>query len=342
MPGDSPNSEPELRTPMTVLVSIQQPVEPWQVPAEAVATLRGRFPQHTFVHATDDDARARGLENCDVAYTWILAAEELARAPKLRWVHTSAVAVETICVAELAARGIALSNTRGVQAVPIAEHVLATVLALAKQLPFAIDRQRERRWAQNEFTGARLPWLLRGRTLGLVGVGTIGAEVARLASAFGMHVVATRRRAGQAATAGISEVLPPSGLGTLLERADVVVVAAPLTPDTFGLLGAREFSRMKRGAIFVNVGRAKIVETAALVEALESGQLGGASLDVFHQEPLPPGDPLWALPNVVLTPHTSGFRAGHWDEVVDLFSENLRRFDAGEPLRFRVEPEFGY
>jgi phosphoglycerate dehydrogenase-like enzyme len=327
---------------VNILISIQQPVAQWQIPREAVASLTARFPGHTFIHATDDEARARGLEDCDVAYTWILSAAELATAPKLRWVHSSAVAVETLCVQELAARGVMLSNTRGVQAVPIAEHVLATVLALAKQLPFALERQREARWAQNDFTGTRLPWLLRGRTLGLIGVGTIGAEVARLASAFGMHVMATRRRLDQPLPPGLSEVLPPDALGTLLARADVVVVAAPLTSETHGLLDAHAFALMKRGAIFVNVGRAKIADRDALVEALRAGHLGGASLDVFHQEPLPADDPLWSLSNVVLTPHTSGFRTGHWEEVVDLFAENLRRFEGGEPLLFRVEPGLGY
>jgi phosphoglycerate dehydrogenase-like enzyme len=327
---------------MNVLVSIQQPVSQWQIPAEAVAALRARFPQHTFIHATDDAARARGLSDCDVAYTWILSAGELAAAPALRWVHSSAVAVETICVPELAARGVLLSNTRGVQAVPIAEHVLATVLALAKQLPFALERQREGRWSQNDFVGGRLPWLLGGRTLGLIGVGTIGGEIARLASAFGMHVVATRRRLDRPLPPGLAEVFPPSALDRVLERADVVVVAAPLTPETEGLLDARAFGRMKRGAIFVNVGRAKIADRGALIDVLRAGHLGGASLDVFHQEPLPPDDPLWTMPNVVLTPHTSGFRTGHWDEVVDLFSENLERFEAGKPLRYRVKPELGY
>jgi len=327
---------------MNILISIQQHVPQWQIPAEAVAALAVRFPEHTFVHATDDAARARGLEDCEVAYTWILSAAELSRATALRWVHSSAVAVETICVPELAARRVALSNTRGVQAAPIAEHVLATVLALAKHLPFALERQREARWSQNDFIGPRLPWLLRGRTLGLVGVGTIGAEVARLASAFGMRVIATRRRADAPPVAGLDEALPPSALPDLLARADVVVVAAPLTPETTGLIGAREFARMRPGTIFVNVGRGRIVVRDALVEALGSGHLGGASLDVFHQEPLPPDDPLWGMPHVILTPHTSGFRAGHWDEVIDLFSENLRRFAAGEPLRCAVEPSLGY
>jgi D-2-hydroxyacid dehydrogenase (NADP+) len=327
---------------MTILISIQQPVPQWQIPDDAVAALRARFPQHTFEHAVNDQMRARGLERCEVAFTWILSADEVAHAPRLRWVHSSAVAVETIAVDALAARGIRLSNTRGVQARPIAEHVVAAVLALAKHLPFALSRQRDARWSQHEFIGARLPWVLQGRTLGLIGAGTIGAEVARLASALGMHVIATRRRTGLAPVAGIAEILPADALPALLERSDVVVIAAPLTPATEGLLGQREFAQMKPRAVLVNVGRGRLVVREALVEALASGHLAGAALDVFHQEPLPPDDPLWTLPNVLITPHTSGFRAGHWDEVIDLFSENLRRFEAGETPRFLVEPGLGY
>ena len=131
---------------MRVLISIQQPVSQWQVPSAGVEVLRRRFPNLEFIHATTDEQRAEGLKTCDVAYTWILKAPELATAPHLKWVHTSAVAVETLCLTELFARGIVVSNTRGVQAVPIAEHVMAVVLALAKQLPFALANQRDDAW----------------------------------------------------------------------------------------------------------------------------------------------------------------------------------------------------
>jgi phosphoglycerate dehydrogenase-like enzyme len=326
---------------MNILVSIQQPVRAWQIPAECVATLRQRFPDITFVHATDAEARAQGLADADVAFTWTLSARELAAAPRLRWVHSSAVAVETLCLPELFARQVVVSNSRGVQSDPIAEHVMAVILALAKQLPYVLERQRDQQWSQNDLIGDRLPWLLQGRTLGLIGAGTIGSAIARLASAFGMKTIALTRRAATARS-GIDDVLPPGSLDLLLERSDVLVIAAPLTPETLGMIGAPQFARMKRGSIVINVGRAKIVNHEALADALRSGHLGGASLDVFPREPLPPGDPLWTLPNVILTPHTSGFRQGHWDAVIDLFSDNLRRHRRGESVLFRVEPALGY
>lgn len=327
---------------MKVLISIQQPVKQWQIPAEGVATLRARFPHIEFIHATTDDERARGLADCDAAYTWILKAAEFATAPKLRWLHTSAVAVETLCLPELFAGNVVVSNTRGVQAVPIAEHTLAVVLALSKQLPLVLEHQRHAHWAQNDFMGERLPWLLGGRTLGLIGVGTIGSAIASRARAFGMRVAALRRRSGQGEVTTVDEMFGPGQLDAFLRQTDVLVIAAPLTPQTLGLIGAEQMAVLPKGAVVVNVGRAKILDTDALIAALHSGHLGGASLDVYPQEPLPPEHPLWTCPNVILTPHTSGFRQGHWEEVVELFAENLARFERGEMPRFRVEPELGY
>lgn len=327
---------------MKILISIQQPVTQWQIPPECVDALRERFPAIQFIHATSPEQRADGLRQCDAAYTWILSSQELSQAPKLKWVHTSAVAVETLCLPELFARRIAVSNTRGVQAIPIAEHVMAVILALAKQIPFVLDNQQQSRWAQNEFIGERLPWLLHGRTLGLIGVGTIGSEIARRADAFGMRVIALRRRPAYGVIGHVDRVYGIAGLPDFLAQSHVLVIAAPLTPETQGLMAAAQFAQLPPGALVVNVGRAKIVDTDALMAALKSGHLGGASLDVFPQEPLPADHPLWKTPNVILTPHTSGFRQGHWDEVVQLYGDNIERWLKGEPLKYRIEPELGY
>ncbi len=327
---------------MKILISIQQPVTQWQIPAEGVAALRARFPHLSFIHATSPEQRAAGLTDCDAAYTWILNEAELATAGKLRWVHTSAVAVETFCLPELFARGIAVSNTRGVQAVPIAEHVMAVTLGLARQLPFVIENQQQARWAQNAFTGERLPWLLKGKTLGLVGVGTIGSEIARRAAAFGMKVIALRRRPAYGVIGHVERVYGKDRLDEFLAQTHVLVIAAPLTPETLGLMGETQFAQLPKGAVVINVGRAKIIDTEALMAALTSGHLGGASLDVFPQEPLPADHPLWTTPNVILTPHTSGFRQGHWDEVVQLFGDNLDRWLTGQPLKYQIEPDLGY
>ncbi len=327
---------------MNVLISIQQPVRAWQIPDASVATLRTRFPHLNFIHATDDQARTRALRECDVAFTWILTAYELEQAPRLRWIHSSAVAVETFCLPEIFARRIVVSNSRGIQSAPIAEHVLAVTLALAKQLPAVIDSQRARHWAQNELIGDRLPWLLKGRTLGLIGVGTIGSEIARLARAFGMQVIAVRRRSVQGGVLEIDEILPTGELG---------VTARPqrrrrhrrAVDGGYPEHDRRRRARTHEARLAADQRRAR--QDPQSRRAGRSAPVGaprGASLDVFVKEPLPADDPLWTLPNVILTPHTSGFRQGHWEDVIDLFSENLRRFEAGQPVRFQVQQELGY
>ncbi len=327
---------------MTILVSIQQPVAAWQIPSGQVDRLRRTFPHHEFVHATNAVERAAGLARCEVAYTWILSAEELDAAPHLRWLHSSAVAVGTLCLDGLAARGVAVTNTRGVQGGPIAEHVFATLLALTHRLPFALEQQRTQRWSQNEFVGERLPVRLAGLCLGVVGLGSIGAEVARLGVAFGMRVIGVRRHAERGGPPGVDAVWGPDRLDQLAECADVFVVAAPLTGETEALLDARRIARMKPGAWLVNVARGQLVDAEALVAALVSGALSGAALDVFAHEPLPAASPLWRAPNLLITPHTSGFRHGHWDDAVDVFVDNLRRWDRGEPVQWAVDAARGY
>lgn len=325
-----------------VLVSIQQRVSQWQIPEASALALMARFPDVSFVYARTEAERAQGLASADVAFTWTLSADELTRAAGLRWVHSSAVAVDTLCLPDLADRGVRVSNTRGVQAVPIAEHALAVILGLAKQLPFTFENQQRAEWAQHAYTGPRLPWLLNGRTLGLIGLGGIGQALAVRASALGMRVVALRRQMEAAPVNGVSAVYGRDRLHAMLGDCDVLAIAAPLTPHTDHLIDRTALAALRPGAVLVNVGRAAIVDTDALIEALRRGHLAGAALDVFPEEPLPASHPLWTTPNVILTPHTSGFRHGHCDEVIEVFADNLDRYRRGEPLRFEVDPRSGY
>lgn len=327
---------------MTVLVSIQQEVAAWQIPPEQVARIRAALPQHEVRYATSPEARAAGLADCECAFTWTLGTDELAAAPRLRWVHSSAVAVGTLCLGALAQRGIVVTNSRGIQTTPIAEHVFALLLAMTRRLPLALDRQREARWAQAEFEAAGRPVVLRGQCLGVIGLGSIGSEVARLGVAFGMDVVAVRRDPARGGPAGVRAVWGADDLDRLLAVADAVVVAAPLTGETTTLLDAARLARMRPGARLVNIARGQLVDGPALAAALEGGHLAGAALDVVAREPLPADDPLWRAPNLVITPHTSGYRPTHWEDVADLFVENVRRWDAGRPLLWPVDLVRGY
>jgi phosphoglycerate dehydrogenase-like enzyme len=262
----------------------------------------------------------------------------LARAPGLRWVHSATAGVERVLTPSSRARHLVITNARGVFSRPIAEYVLMMILAISRRLPSLLELQAERTWQPLESRE------LRDVTIGIVGYGSIGSAIAELAAPFGCRVIATRRRAGdgEAATAGVDRVLPPEGLPELLAQSDFVVLAAPLTPDTAGIFGEAAIARLKPGAWVINIARGELVDERALARALRDGRLGGAVLDTFVDEPLPPRSPLYDLPNVILTPHTSWSSTRVMDRSVDLFCDNLRRYAAGEPLLNVVDPSAGY
>jgi phosphoglycerate dehydrogenase-like enzyme len=216
------------------------------------------------------------------------------------------------------------------------------LLALRRKLSIAVIRQAAHQWAQNDMYKSAPFKLLRGSRMGLVGAGAIGSAVARLAAAVGMHVVALRRHPFKGRPEGVETVLPPSELGRVLADSDVIVLAAPVTEETRRLIGSSELRQMKPDAILVNVARGKLVNEAELTDELRRGTIGGAALDVFEQEPLDPESPLWDLPNVLITPHTAGFRQENWDLTTDLFCENLERFRGGRPLLCEVDKQAGY
>jgi phosphoglycerate dehydrogenase-like enzyme len=327
---------------VNVLIAIHHRVDAWSIPLTRVEELRTRFPHITFLHSTTRETDLELAPGADAAFAIALGREAIARATRLRWLHCSGHAVGHFPLADLAARGVVVTNSRGIQSVPIAEHVMACLLALARRLPQTLRDQQERAWRPNALTGEASPWLLAGRTIGIIGMGTLGRAIAVRAKAFGMRVVGMRRNPDRGAPAEVDEVVGPADRDRLLSEADVVVIAAPLTPETDRLLDARAIARMKAGAVVINIARGQLIDEAALAEALESGRLGGAALDVFTTEPLPPDSPFWSLPNVVVTPHNSGFRAGHFDAVIDLFAENLTRFERGVELLNVVDLQTGY
>ncbi len=327
---------------MKVLVAVHHRVDAWTIPPSHVDQLRTRFPHITFLHSTTRDADVELVADADVAFALALSREAVARAPRLRWLHCSGHAVGHFPLLDLAARRITVTNSRGVQSVSIAEHVMACLLALARKLPETLRDQQERAWRPNALTGEASPWLLGGRTIGIIGTGTIGEAIATRAKAFRMRVIGVRRNPSHAVPAGFDEVLGPADRNRLLAAADIVVIAAPFTTETQRLMDARAIEMMKPGAIVINVARGQLIDEVALAAALESGRLGGAALDVFANEPLAPDSPFWSLPNVIVTPHNSGFRTGHFNAVVDLFSENLTRYERGVDLLNVVDLQAGY
>ena len=260
-------------------------------------------------------------------------------APGLRFVQaTAAGAGQQVRRAELTAdelERVAVSSASGVHAVPLAEWSMFGLLAFTKGLPRLRRDAAARYWAHYPTTE------LRGQTLLVVGVGAIGLEVARLASAFGMRVVGVKRNT-DTALPHVESLHPPDELRELVGDAHAIVVTLPLTDETRGLIDRQTIGRMRDGAIFVNVGRGKVVDEEALIEALRSGKLAGAALDVTFKEPLPPESPLWEMENVILSPHTAALSWHENERIVELFAENLRRYLHGDELLSRVRTSVFY
>jgi phosphoglycerate dehydrogenase-like enzyme len=327
---------------MNVLIFTVWPVAFWQTPKAEAERLRATFPKVTFTHALTDADAVEAIKTADVALASRLSAEMVRQAPALRWVHSTAAAVGILPLSELEERNVLVTNSRGVQAGPIAEHVLGGLLVLSRRFNLMLAAQRERRWIQNELTADAWPWSLNGRSMTIIGLGTIGRAVAIRAKAFGMHVTGIRRRLDQPAPPFVDRVAGPDHLDEALRGCDALVIAAPFVAGTDRLIGGPQIGLLNRGAVIINVARGRIIDEGAMVEALRSGQLGGAVLDVFEREPLDPASALWELPNVVISPHSAGVRPDHWSEVIDLFIENLRRFQRGESLLNLVDCEAGY
>jgi glyoxylate/hydroxypyruvate reductase A len=262
------------------------------------------------------------------------------RGRRLRWVHgTAAGAGEQVRAARLPKRVLArltVTTSAGVHAVPLAEFAMLGLLALVKDLRGLERARTAKRWPSRR----RPVGELRGRTVLVLGLGGIGQELARLASAFGMHVLGVRRTPRP--VEGVDEVHATGELRRLLPRADAVAVTLPLTEETEGLLDAEALDALPHGAFLVNVGRGGVIDEAALVERLRSRRIAGAALDVFATEPLPASSPLWELPNVLISPHAAALSTHENERIVALFVDNVHRYLAGERLRNRVHPQAFY
>lgn len=327
---------------MNVLVSIHSPFEMWNIPRAHVERLRAEFPQHRFRHAADDREGITLIGDAEIAFSSQVYREQLAAARRLRWIHSPAAGIGSMLYAEMLRSPVVLTNSRGLAADTMAEHAIAVTLVMFRRLHVAVRRQAERRWAQDEIAAKPPNRSLSGARVVIVGLGAIGTAAAARFAALGARVTGIRRRPDAGDRPAMAGVVGPDRLRELLPQADVVLISAPQTQNTRHLIGAPELNVMDPEALLVNVSRGKLVDETALIDALQSGRIGGAALDVFEHEPLAADNPLWTLPNVLITPHTSGFRPDHWDAATHLFAENLRRFEAGHALLNVVDKAAGY
>ena len=255
----------------------------------------------------------------------------LAKAPKLRFVQSLSAGTDQYDKALFASRGVRLANAQGANERAVAEHAIALLLALTRQLHLARDNQRARHWRGMIGDRDLREQEVSGKTLLIVGLGRIGTRLARLARAFDMRIIGVRRTARPERDAA-DEVIAQTDLAHALARADVVALTCPLTPETEGLIGAAALAALKPGALLINVARGKVVDETALLAALADGRVRAAALDCFHEEALPPELLLWALPNVLITPHTAGETTRYEENVVDILVDNIERLFRGETV----------
>jgi phosphoglycerate dehydrogenase-like enzyme len=289
---------------------------------------------NTIVRTAEQEARWRALlSQADILFDFDPGhREDLPEcAPRVRWVQASSAGIgQLVRRMRYAERmpNTVFTTASGIHAVPLAEFCALAMLTFSRGLLVSLAQQREKRWER--FAGSDLA----GRTLGIVGVGKIGVEVARVARALRMNVVGVKRTIGRVDPAALHlhALYPPEQLHELLRQSEFLVLATPHTDATERLIGAHELAALPRGAVVINIGRGAVLDEAALVAALQSGHLGGAALDVFETEPLPPASPLWAMPNVLVSPHSGSTSDRENARLTDLFCENIRRYVAGAPL----------
>lgn len=276
-------------------------------------------------------------------------------APRLRWVQLHSAGIDQILEHPVYTESqIMITTTSGIHAIPMAEYTMAQVLAFAHHLPSMFEDKANATWPHGRWD-RYVPGELRGATIGIVGYGSIGREIARLAQAFGMRVLAMKRNVRSVTDEAYSlpglgdpegdipeRIYPPEALRSFVSECDYVVLTTPLTPSTYHMIDAAALVAMKPGAVLINIARGDVVDEQALAAALEKGTIAGAALDVFSTEPLTPDSPLWKLTNTIISPHVSGFTPQYDERATDLFAENLRRFIAGESLLNLVDREHGY
>ncbi len=274
-----------------------------------------------------------------------IAEAVLEAAPDLVWVHTGSAGVGSSLSPTMLARDLLFTNSAGIHGPPMAEAVLAMILHFFRGYDFAVRNQGRAAWDTDPFYGADAPLReLSASTVGILGLGGIGEEVARRARALGARVLGLRRHRDQGGPEGVEVVVGDAGFHRVLEESDALVVSLPDTPATRGLLDAEAFQRLKPGAVLVNVARGRIVDEDALLDALRSGKLRGAGLDVFAREPLPPEHPLWRMDRVLITPHVSPVTDRFWRREADLILHNLRCVleDRPDDMRNVVDKRAGY
>jgi phosphoglycerate dehydrogenase-like enzyme len=328
---------------MKLLIVVHHRFALWNAPSWLSERLQLEFPQVEVAHLPGYEHLDAQIPDAEVLIAWSVRPEQIRSARKLRWLHSPAAAVHQLMYPELVESDIILTNARGVHGPVVAEHVIAQIFALAKKIPQAVRLQTKHMWGQETLWG-ELPRVreVAGATVGLIGAGSIGREVAKRAAALEMRVIAVREHPEKGRPEGVQAVFPVAQLDELLAQSEYVVLAAPVTPGTTTMMNAARLASMKPDACLINVGRGPLIDEVALAAALRNRRIAGAALDVFPKEPLPTESPLWDIDNLLITPHTAALTEKLWSRHYELIHENLRRYLAHQPLLAVVDKRKGY
>lgn len=325
-----------------LLICVHHPFDQWNAPLWFSERLRQEFPQVNVVQLPDYTRVDEEILDAELVIAWSIRPEQIAAAKRLRWIHSPAAAVHQLIFSELVNSDIVLTNAREVHGPVVAEHVIALIFALAKKIPGSVRLQEKHVWGQ-QILWDELPRVreVAGATVGLIGLGSIGRAVVKSAKALGMRVIAVREHP-EKGSEGADAVFEPAQIDEVFRQADYIVLAAPVTTSTKAIANAERLALMKLDACLINVGRGPLVDELALAVALREKKIGGGALDVFPKEPLAADSPLWDVPNLLITPHTAALTDKLWERHYALFSENLRRYLAGQPLLAVVDKRKGY
>jgi phosphoglycerate dehydrogenase-like enzyme len=307
-----------------------------KLPEKDLSLLRSDFSSCELLTKPDDAIGTEQLQRIEGVFTEEVLPESLVQQmPRLKWLHVTRGGVNAYLTPSVKARPIQVTGSKGIHGTVFSEFALACILMLAKQLPDCIAAQREKRWQK------LAPIEIEGKTLGIIGFGTAGSELARKAKALGMRVLATKRTP-TIKPEFVDQLGTPEFLPQLLAESDFVVLLLASVSSTFNIIGENELRRMKPTAYLVNLTGGRSIEETLLVRALNEGWIAGAVLDAFTRQPLPKDSELWSLRNVIITPRIAGITSEKWSALLPIFRENLKRFIAGEPLRNVVDKELGY
>jgi D-2-hydroxyacid dehydrogenase (NADP+) len=314
----------------------------FELPGQYIKKIQEVSADIKVLQSSDEKELLHLIENVDILFAGDFSLEIFLKAKNLKWIQTVGAGVNRFLFPEVVKSNVIITSAGGVHPIPISEHVIGLMLSLSRKLHFFIRNQMERKWEMN---GAKLMEQieeLSAKTVGIVGLGRIGSEVAKKTKCLGMKVIATKRNPTVSKPNYVDKLVNPENLEELLAESDFVVLTLPLTKETQGMIGEAQLKSMKRTSYLINVARGKIVQEDKLIQALKEDWIVGAGLDTFETEPLPQNSELWTMKNVIITPHMAGLTPHYFERLTNIFCENLNRFINNEPLINVVDKTVGY